>query len=366
MRLPLKILLILAITIILFSAITIIFLQFWPAFGGKVNPTDKVLYLTRSKNYWNNSFHNLTNKNSYEIPVINNFISNKNTIPKTTLPTVKPIMDGNIDEVSVTWFGHSSYLLQMNGCNILMDPILSNICSPVPFIGIKRFSEIPITPEELPEIDVLMLTHDHYDHLDLPTIIKVDKKVKKYIVPLGVEKHLERFGINPKKIQNMAWNEETELNGLKIICAPAQHFSNRKLRDMNQTLWASWIFTDGIHKLFATGDTGYGKHFEKIHDQYGDMDYIITECGQYSLNWPKMHMFPEEAATLPVLFHAKAVLPVHWGAFKLSQHPWDDSVERFTLAMEKTEIFCLTPYIGETVHFSHPNNYTTRWWRNYF
>ena len=268
-----------------------------------------------------------------------------------------------IEDFRVTWFGHSSLLLQMHGLNILIDPVFSEVISPVSWVGSKRFSHPPVSVEDLPEIDILLLSHDHYDHLDYDVIKKIDKKVSKYIVPLGVENHLKRWKVKKDKIQNMAWWEETEISGLKIACTPAQHFSGRKLVDNMATLWGSWVFKDEFHQIFESGDSGFNTHWQKIHEKYGDFDFVMMECGQYDVQWPLVHSFPEQSVEAVKILGAKIALPIHWGAIVLSRHGWDDSVERFLLAAEKEEITVITPYIGQTANLETPALFTERWWR---
>ena len=247
--------------------------------------------------------------------------------------------------------------------NILFDPVFSDISSPVSFIGSRRFSDLAMTAEELPDIDIVIISHDHYDHLDYPTIRKIDSKVGKYIVPLGIENHLERWGVSEDKIITAAWWEEIELDGLTIACTPSRHYSGRKLIDQNATLWASWTLMNDSYKVFESGDTGYGDQFEEIYEKFGDFDLALMDCAQYSTAWHDVHMFPEEAVSAANILHARVAIPIHWGAFTLSDHPWDDPAERFTLNGEETGLNVVTPKLGETVEWSHLGDYQERWWR---
>lgn len=341
----------------------ILFLNFNTAFGGDASKKDKKDYEKRSENYMNGKFiypaeFKLVEEKS------DNRVSNKGKSPKEVLPVVKPLFNEiHKDECTITWLGHSSLLIQIHGMNILIDPVFSKRTSPISFIGPKRFAELPISVEELPAIDMVIIFHDHYDHLDMKSIKQLDSKVKKYIVPLGVEKHLERWNIKKTKIENMAWWEETEINGLTIACTPANHFSGRKLYNMSSTLYASWVLKDEDYKIYESADGGFGGHFEEIHKRYGDFDLAIMECGQYNMRWYDIHMFPEESVKAATMLYAKIAMPIHWGTFVLSNHGWNDSVERFLTEAEKTGVNVLVPKIGETVKLDKYMNYQDKWWK---
>ncbi|MBQ9908178.1 MAG: MBL fold metallo-hydrolase, partial [Treponema sp.] len=354
------------------SLFAFVFLKAWKPFGGKASKADRKNYAERAANFDGKKFHNeedfsaVMDKNAAPDPLT---FSKRQPRPDFEFPTKMPdyLSDpGNrlsLEEFRVTWFGHSSLLLQMHGMNILIDPVFSEMISPVSWVGSKRFSHPPVSVAQLPEIDILILSHDHYDHLDYDVICEIDPKVKQYIVPLGVENHLKRWKVKAEKITNMAWWEETEINGLTIACTPAQHFSGRKLVDNMTTLWCSWVLKDDYHKIFENGDSGFAPHFEKIHEKYGDFDFALMECGQYDVQWPKVHMFPEQSAHAAKVLGAKVVQPIHWGAIVLSRHGWDDPVERFLLAAEKENLTVITPYIGQTARLETPSLFMERWWR---
>ena len=341
-----------------------LFLYINPVFGGRISKNEKKDYITRAGNYIKGRF---TYPKEYELEgeSTDNRVSNKGKSPKSVLPSVKPIINNDISksELMVTWFGHSTVFIQMNGMNILIDPVFSKRPSPISFIGPKRFSEPPITIDELPPIDIVIVSHDHYDHLDMKSIKKLDKKVKKYIVPVGVDKNLKRWNIDAGKIKNMAWWEEVEVEGLMIACTPVRHFSNRQVFDMASTLYASWVLKDENHQIYESGDGGFGKHFNEIHKRYGVFDFVMMECGQYNMRWHDIHMFPEESSKAANMLGAKISMPIHWGTFVLSNHGWDDSVERFVTASEKMGTEVITPKIGETVCLDKYKNYKNRWWR---
>lgn len=343
----------------------ILFLCINPVFGSSPTKEEKSNYAKRAKNYLKGKF--FYPKEYEELNDVNDTrISHKGKSPKGELPMVKPTIDDKIvkDQFTVTWLGHSSLLIQMSNINILIDPVFSEVASPLSFIGPKRFSKAPISIEELPLIDVVIISHNHYDHLDMQAIKKLDGKVKKYIVPLGINKYLERWKIDKSKIESMAWWEEIKINGLKIACTPARHFSNRQVFDMAKTLYASWVLKDDYYQIYASGDGGYGGHFKEIHKRYGDFDFVMMENGQYNVSWHDIHMFPEEAVQAAKILGAKISMPIHWGAFVLSNHAWDDSVERFLAAAEKSKLEVITPKLGETVYLDKYTNYQEKWWHD--
>lgn len=362
----LKIFVIIFIVIAVICFAVFLFLTLNPVFGGKASYDDMKDYQKRASNYINNKF---VYPSEFEADGLSedNRVSKKETTPEDKLPVMDPEISEAlpIDKYSVTWFGHSTLLIQIHEMNLLIDPVFSQRSSPVSFAGPKRYTEPSLQISELPHIDAVIISHDHYDHLDMRSIKKLDGITDMFIVPLGVENHLERWKISSDKIKNMAWWEETQLNGLTIGCTPARHFSNRSLNDNGNTLFASWVFKDEYHQIFESGDTGYGAHFEKIHEKYGDFDLVLTDCAQYSINWHEVHMFPEEAAAACDTLGAKAAMPIHWCAFVLSNHGWDDSAERFTIASENYDYSVISPMLCETVTSDDLTEHQERWWRNY-
>ena len=355
--------------IILIILAIFIFIKLWPSFGKKPSAEDRKEYSKRAENFDGNIFsneHEFHVMISPEDGVVDGVISNKKTTPEEEIPTKTPDINlkADIDEVTVTWFGHSTLLLQMHGMNILIDPIFSEYSSPVSFIGNKRFSEPPIDIADLPEIDIVIISHDHFDHLDYSSIKELDGKVKQYIVPLGVENDLEHWNVSESKISNMAWWEEIEVNGLTIGCTPARHYSGRSIDDRYATLWASWVFKDENHLIYECGDSGYDTHYQEIHDKYGDFDFALMDCAQYSIRWPDVHQTPEEAFLGIQELGAKTAMPIHWGAFRLSSHPWDDSATRLVKAAENSDVVIATPMLGETMNLDDVHECQIRWYED--
>ncbi len=292
-------------------------------------------------------------------------ISEKGTSPKESLPVYTPDFSPcGGDEVRVTWFGHSTVLIQMHGMNILSDPMFSERSSPSQLIGPGRFTQPSAGIEDLPHIDIVLLSHDHYDHLDRRTVQQLAGKTDRFIVSLGVEKHLARWKIPAEKITPLAWWESISVDGLEICCTPSRHFSGRGLVGQNQTQWCSWVLRDKSCSIFNSCDGSLGDHFRAIHRRFGDFDLAIMECGQYNRNWHYSHLYPEESVMAAEIIGAGKVMPVHWGAFVLSNHGWDDCPERFVREAEKRGMCVVTPHICET--FSLENAPVDDcWWRGY-
>lgn len=250
--------------------------------------------------------------------------------------------------VNVTWFGHSAVLLELNGKRIFADPMLGKRASPVSFIGSKRFSEkLPISLEDLPPLDVVLLSHDHYDHLDKGSIEKLMGKTRHFFVPLGVGAHLQRWGVPAQKITELDWWETASFEGLFLAATPARHFSGRGLKDRDQTLWCSWVLKSGEQSVYFGGDSGYDTHFKQIGEKYGPFDLTMLECGQYNEAWRYIHMMPEQTAQAHLDLRGKVLMPTHWGAFSLALHPWKEPIQRLSKAAAGQTIQLATPIIGQ-------------------
>ncbi|MFC5471035.1 MBL fold metallo-hydrolase [Cohnella suwonensis] len=296
---------------------------------------------------------------------------NPNRKPKRPLPVV-PLSKDKLfaktatgeEQASVTWFGHSAVLLRIDGMTLFLDPMLGRAPSPFPIFGNARYSrKLPIEIEELPELDAVIFSHDHYDHLDYGTIRKLRGKVKRFFVPLGVAAHLERWGIDPAKISEHDWWEEIEYEGLKLATAPARHFSGRNVVGRNGTLWCSWIIQGKNENVFFSGDSGYGPHFKEIGERYGPFDLTLIECGQYDERWAAIHMMPEETVQANADVRGKAMVPIHWGAFTLAMHDWFDPPKRASEAARERGVTITVPRIGETVAFPAADYPASDWWK---
>lgn len=247
----------------------------------------------------------------------------------------------------VTWYGHSAFLVEMEGKRILIDPMLGPTPSPAPF-GAGRFPyEEPIPIDELTDIDALIISHDHYDHLDYPTIIELKDEVSHFYTALGVGSHLKFWGVDSDKITELDWWGESELDGIRLVACPSQHFSGRGFSDGNCTQWASWVIEGEHIKLYFSGDGGYGDHFVEIGEQEGPFDFAMMECGQYNEAWSDIHMMPEQSVQAGLDVKGELLMPIHWGAFDLSLHTWTDPIERFKAEAERLNAPIIHPYIGE-------------------
>lgn len=286
--------------------------------------------------------------------------------PAAALPIVKTdLKQVEAGKPVIVWFGHSSLLIKAGGKNILVDPVFSERASPVQYAGSKRYPGTSVySVDDLPHIDYLFITHDHYDHLDYETITRLKAKTGKFFVPLGVGSHLEYWGIEQGRITELDWwDSKTLSSSMEIIATPARHFSGRGLTDRNKTLWASYVLILPGHRIYIGGDSGYDTHFKEIGEKYGPFDLVILESGQYNAYWPHIHMMPEETVQASLDLRGKVLQPVHWGKFTLALHPWDEPVKRVQKKAEELDVTLTTPRIGEPVVLD--SIYPAKaWWGN--
>jgi len=295
------------------------------------------------------------------LSVLKEFMNAKNTRPDEPLPVNFSERKSNPDSlIHVTWFGHSAVLLEIEGRRILLDPMFGPAASPVSFFG-KRFDyQEPIDFDQFVNIDAVVISHDHYDHLDYGSIQKLIPNVGHFYVPLGLGTHLERWGVVSAKITELDWWESASAAGITYTATPQRHFSGRGITDRNSTLWASWVVEGASHKVYFSGDGGYGPHFEQIGKRFGPFDLAMIECGQYNVKWKDIHLMPEQTMQAFLDLKGKVLIPIHWGAFDLAIHPWTESVERLNRA-NTTGVFIATPTIG-TRYPVGTRQPTTNWW----
>ena len=263
---------------------------------------------------------------------------------------------------SVIRLGHSSILLKISGQTWLIDPVFSNRASPFSFIGPKRFHQPPISLTDLPEIDGVLISHDHYDHLDEASIKQLHHKVKRFIVPLGVEQHLFRWGVTRDKVQSLDWWQSLTLDDINITATPTQHFSGRGLLDKNQTLWASYVIQSDKSKLFFSGDSGYFDGFKAIGERFGPFDLTMIETGAYDKDWPSIHMTPEQSLQAHLDLGGRQMMPIHNGTFDLAFHSWYEPLERIATLAADADTPLVTPVVGQILDI-HNTPESVAWWR---
>jgi L-ascorbate metabolism protein UlaG (beta-lactamase superfamily) len=339
---------------------------------GKPPAGERLELIQQSINYKNNSFQNqshtpsLTEGATYSSVIKEFFFTKKERKkPAQVLPSVKTDLFGlKKDENVWVWMGHSSYFMHIDGKTILVDPVLSGAASPLSFTT-KSFPGADIyTTDDIPEIDFLFISHDHWDHLDYDTIKKLQPKIKTIITGLGTGQHLERWGFNAAMIIEKDWNETITLaDGFKVTVTPARHFSGRGFK-RNNALWVSFVLQTPTHKIYIGGDSGFDEHFKTIGNTHGPFDLAILECGQYDKNWKYIHMMPEEVVQAAQDLNSKKLLAVHWGKFALGNHAWDEPAIRVHKAAQEKQMNLLTPMIGERVNIDDHSQQFLPWWEN--
>lgn len=285
--------------------------------------------------------------------------------PKMPLPVASPLAAWTRAPETgfrVTWLGHSTLLCEIDGARILTDPVFGERASPVSFAGPRRFHAVPAKLAELPPLDAVLLSHDHYDHLCAETVAALAKTRVPFVTSLGVGAHLVALGVDPERIVELDWGDRTDVGPLTIWAAPAQHFSGRGLGDRNRTLWSSWVVQGERHKLFFSGDTGLGDHFAEIGRVHGPFDLVMLEIGAFHPAWGAIHLGPENALKAHAMLGGGTLLPVHWGTFDLALHAWDEPAETLLELGRAAGAKLLTPGLGDAVEPAHVEG-PTAWWR---
>lgn len=363
-----KIAMIIAIVIALL-VIGVIIIMNQPQFG-KLPSGERLARIEKSLNYKDKSFQNqsvtpdLAEGVSY-YTVFKEFFFNKSKREKPVkpLPSQKhDLLHLDPKENVIVWFGHSSYFMQIDGKTILVDPVFSGAASPVSFTTNAFAGADVYSVDDLPAIDFLFISHDHWDHLDYDTVLKLKSKVKKIITGLGTGAHFEHWGFDMAKIEERDWNQEIDLGeSFKVNTAPARHFAGRTFT-RNKAIWMSFVLITPTQRIYIGGDSGYDSHFKKIGEEFGPFDLVLLECGQYNAYWKYIHMMPEEMVQAAKDLKAKKLMPVHWAKFSLALHDWDEPIKRVTLAAEKENMPLLTPMIGEKVNFTDSTYVSKQWW----
>ena len=283
--------------------------------------------------------------------------------PKDEIPSVKTdLFNLDLRENCLVWFGHSSYFMQLDGKRFLVDPVFSGSASPFSFMTRAFKGTDRYTTDELPFIDYLFITHDHYDHLDYKTVQQLIPKVGNVITGLGTGEHLEYWGYDPARIIEKDWNQHIDLTkGFSVDTIPSRHFSGRWFK-RNQALWTSFVLQTPRHRIFIGGDSGYDNHFAETGNTFDGFDLAILENGQYNTYWQYIHLMPYEILQAAKDLKAKRILPVHSSKFALGPHEWDEPLRLITENNKKENLNIITPMIGEKVSMDDPNQVFSNWW----
>ncbi len=290
------------------------------------------------------------------------FLFTSENAPRFELPSVKltkSSFPGKPEDYAVYWLGHSMLIFELNGMRFLTDPVFGN-AAPIPGV-VRRCCESPLAREELPDLDFVLVSHDHYDHMEYRTIRFLKDSETHFIVPLGAGARLRGWGIAPQRIHELNWEDSIAFAGLRITALTSRHFSGRSFHDRDRTLWAAFLIEGGGRRIFFGADGGYGKHFREIGEKYGPFDLVCLEIDAWNERWPDNHMFPEEVIRAFQELGGGVLLPIHWGVFDLAMHPWDESIRKVMEHAGQAKIRVVTPKIGEKIQ---PDSaVTAEWWR---
>ena len=341
-------------------------MSIFPVFG-KAPTGARLQRIRHSPHYSDGSFQNLvptvvTGKDASFLKMLKEYRNRPaSTAPPRPIPSVRTDLRSLPDDAAtLVWFGHSSYLLKIGKTHILVDPVFSGNASPVSFFAKAFPGSNTYGVDDMPAtIEAVLLTHDHYDHLDYKTILQLKDRTNHFYTSLGVGAHLEFWGIEPGRITELDWWEscsfdaagrpqEAATGEMSLTATPARHFSGRSLK-RGGAIWSSFVLKTPGYSLFLGGDSGYEQHFKAIGERFGPFDLAILECGQYGKNWPYIHMQPEETVMAAQDLRAATLLPVHWAKFTLALHPWDEPIRRVSAAAAKAGLPLTTPRIGESV-----------------
>ncbi|MFH1892626.1 MAG: MBL fold metallo-hydrolase [Candidatus Zixiibacteriota bacterium] len=340
-------------------------------FGGKPsgNRLERVL---QSPNYNGNEFVNqygvtLSFTFSEYVTMFREFFFGKDRSPKIEIPVNRLKREdfecAEDGDFIFTWLGHSTVLLEIDGLRVLTDPVWSDKVSPSSLYGPIRFHEMPVAMEDLPRLDAVIISHDHYDHLDMEAVVQLAQTGTIFVTALGIGAHLEEWMIDPSQIVELDWWEEYSLGEqFKLICTPAQHFSGRgALGSTNKTLWSTWAIVGPKHRVFFSGDTGEIPEFKQIGEKFGPFDLTLMKIGAYSDMWPDIHLTPEQSVRLHQELDGRVFMPIHWGTFDLALHDWDEPINDLVKVAQQKDVTLVTPYPGQRIKIDSlpPVNH---WW----
>ncbi|MEQ9303765.1 MAG: MBL fold metallo-hydrolase, partial [Marinoscillum sp.] len=345
------------------------FVNLAPQFGSTPSG-DHLKKISTSENYQKSEFVNLIETKMDNSPsnfwgMIKEYAASKNTAPERPFDTKfeQPKPETTDSTLRVTWFGHSTILLEIEGKRIFLDPMLGPAASPVSFFA-GRFNNDPaFSLVDLGKIDAVIFSHDHYDHLDYPTVKTIKDNVGHFYVPLGLGAHLQAWGVASEKITELDWWESSQFASFTFTATPARHFSGRGF-SRNKTQWASWVIEGKHQKVYFSGDSGYGPHFKEIGNKFGPFDFAMMECGQYNKRWEAIHMMPEQTVQASLDIQTSLMMPIHWAAFTLAPHEWYQPAERVSKAAVENNMALITPEVGQTFVLG-ADLPTSRWWEQY-
>jgi L-ascorbate metabolism protein UlaG (beta-lactamase superfamily) len=342
-----------------------------PQFGGKLEG-DRLARARANPQYRANKFVNVVPQASYRLAdvwdvVRGQFFDHQIRVPPRPLPVqsvAAKVLEAELAAPSLRafWIGHASVFVEIDGVRMLIDPIFSDYASPFEF-GPKRFQPTPVSLDALPAIDAVLITHDHYDHLDMRTVQHLASKGSAFFVPLGIGAHLQTWGVPPTLIHELEWWQERTVRGVRLVSTPSRHYSGRGLSDGSATLWSSWSVIGLRHSFYVSGDTGYSDHFRAIGERLGPFDLSFIKIGAYGPGapWIDIHMSAEDAVRAHLDVRARRMFPVHWGTFNLAFHDWDEPIKRAVAAARASQVELLTPRLGEMVHADQPFA-SNPWW----
>ena len=363
----------LGILLLITCIIGVSFIYISPQFGRRANATQKKAYALLP-NYKNGKFINHEkiememSMSSFSKMIREMLNPDPNVNPKSNVEVVSvnsDVLHVKADSVNeVIWLGHSSFLIRLNGKTILLDPVFSEKTGPHSFFGRKKYNnQMPIDLIDIPHVDAIFISHDHYDHLDHYSIVNLKDKTDRFLVPLGVGNHLKSWNVAESKINEFNWWDEGSFDEIQFTFTPSRHMSGRGFADQSTTLWGSWVLKGTDKSIYFSGDGGYGQHFKEIGEKYGPFDIALMECGQYNKLWADVHMMPEESVQAGVDVKAEKIIPIHWGSYRLATHAWTEPVERFKAKAKELEATILTPRIGENINLNqYAFTQSTEWW----
>lgn len=338
-----------------------------PAQMGAPPSGDRLDRVRRSPRYRDGTFHNAVPARMLSPGTTGKALRgmlrrDEQRMPAAPIPVLRPGAGAPAD-LAIVWYGHSSALVELEGRRLLLDPVWSDRCSPSAVVGPRRLHPVPVPLAELPTVDAVIISHDHYDHLDMDTVRELlHRQSAPFVVPLGVGAHLARWGVPDERIVELDWDEGTEVAGVRLTCTAARHFSGRGFT-RDTTLWASWVIAGERRKVFYTGDTGYFPGYRAIGAAHGPFDATLAQIGAYGDAWPDIHMTPEEAVTAHLDLGGGLLVPVHWGTFVLAMHPWSEPVDRLWSEAKARDVRLAIPRPGERVDVDAPPP-VDAWWQS--